>query len=122
MASTKRTRTRSGERTRTSGKPAEQHRLANQARQSRLKAALALGGAVAAGLFLWSRRSSVSDRFNETGEQLGDLRENAGAERQDPGPNVGQEAPQPRRRARRSQADIAQEALTLKQLGTVDGG
>ena len=122
MASTKRTRTRSGERTSTSGQPAEQRRLANQARQSRLKAALALGGAVAAGLFLWSRRSSVSDRFNETGEQLGDLRENAGAERQDLGPNVGQEAPKPRRRSRRSQAEIAQEALTLKQLGTVEGG
>jgi hypothetical protein len=40
-----------------------------------LATAAAVGGAVAAGVFLWSRRNQISDQLNNLSEQIGDWRE-----------------------------------------------
>ena len=71
------------------------------ARQNPIATAAAVGGAVAAGLFLWSRRDLISD-------QLGNLSDKAmGSDR--PATTSGGD--------NRTQVEIAEEALTLKETG-----
>ena len=71
------------------------------ARQNPLATAAAVGGAVAAGVFLWSRRTQIS-------EQIGSLAEQVTGE---DGVIVGLGGDE------RTQGEIAEEALTLKQTG-----
>ena len=81
----------------------------------------AIGGAVAAGVFLWTRRRQVSDKIGEVSEQISEtakeFRREGKAEKEALQAESSGLAPTPRRRGRRTQAEIAQEALTLKQLG-----
>lgn len=94
--------------------------LARKARAKPFATAAAIGSVVAAGVFLWTRRSEISDKVENLPEQLGELREKVGL-----GGDVAQETSSqdssatisaPRRRGRRTQAEIAEEALTLKQI------
>jgi len=70
------------------------------ARANPITTAAAIGGAVAAGVFLWSRRNQLSDQIGSLAETITEWRE--GIESEGGG---------------RTQAEIAEEALTLKQIG-----
>ena len=76
------------------------------ARGNPLATAAAVGGAVAAGVFLWSRRGQIGDQIGALAEQIGDRRDaflaDSGSEADGDG---------------RTQIEIAEEALTLKELG-----
>jgi hypothetical protein len=95
--------------------------LAAKARAKPFATAAAIGGVVAAGVFLWTRRTQISDKVEDLSDQITEATENL---------RVGSDAAQetssaessaapstPRLRSRRTQAEIAQEALTLKQIG-----
>jgi hypothetical protein len=51
----------------------------DSARDNPLATAAAVGGAVAAGVFLWSRRNQITDQINSLGEQIGEWREGIGS-------------------------------------------
>lgn len=87
----------------------------DSARERPFTAAAAVGGAVAAGVFLWSRRNQISDQLSGLSDQISEWREGinrdgdfTGAESFMAGSN---------RRGGKSQSDIAEEALTLKETG-----
>ena len=50
------------------------------ARQRPLAAAAAAAGAAAAGLFLWSKRTQISDQLSNLSDQIGEWRANSGSE------------------------------------------
>ena len=75
------------------------------ARSNPLAAAAAVGSAVAAGVFLWSRRNSISDQIGGLADQVSEWREGFGSDELAAG------------EGERTQAEIAQEALTLKETG-----
>ena len=77
------------------------------ARERPLAAAAAVGGAVAAGLFLWSKRTQISDQIASLSDQISEWRE--GMQSGDGGEGFMAQ--------RDSQSDIAEEALTLKSTG-----
>ena len=90
------------------------------ARQSPLATAAAVGGAVAAGLFLWSRRNQLSEQIGNLTDQVADWRERMGASGdfdEGNGPNQSLGTSSGSQSDGRTQTEIAQEALTLKQLG-----
>ena len=104
MATNKRGGSKSGSsRTRTNNpKGRNQYSgMMGTARQNPLATAAAVGGAVAAGVFLWSRRNQISEQIGSLAEQV------TGEDGVTVGP-VGDE---------RTQGEIAEEALTLKQTG-----
>src|ERR1700755_2725067 len=45
------------------------------ARENPFAAAATIGGAVAAGVFLWSRRNQISDQISDISDQISDWRE-----------------------------------------------
>ena len=47
----------------------------DMARERPIAAAAAAAGAAAAGLFLWSRRSQISDQISNLSDQIGEWRE-----------------------------------------------
>lgn len=53
------------------------------ARERPLAAAAAVGGAVAAGVFLWSRRNQISDQLSNMSDQIGEWSENMRSGQQD---------------------------------------
>jgi len=74
------------------------------ARERPLASAAVVAGVAAAGAFLWSRRGQISDVFNDGMDRLSELK----AERM--GASSG-----------RSQTELAEEALTLKETGRTKG-
>ncbi|MEP7130295.1 MAG: hypothetical protein ABI770_04120 [Sphingomicrobium sp.] len=93
----------------------------SSARENPLAAAAAIGGAVAAGVFLWSRRNQISDQIGMLSDQFGEWREGLDGDSQ-----FGEEGSSgesfmansnPRRGNRKSQAEISEEVLTLKETG-----
>lgn len=96
------------------------------ARANPLSAAVAVGGAVAAGVLLWSRRNQISDHIANLADQVSEWRElmQAGDTRS------GSTAPKTSFVAAatdstasgegRTQAEIAQEALTLKEISRTE--
>jgi hypothetical protein len=85
------------------------------ARQNPLATAAAVGGAVAAGVFLWSRRNEISDQIGNLSDQISDWREGMTSEGgfgEEPGKVATTGS-----RDGRSQAEISQEALSLKETG-----
>lgn len=82
--------------------------LMGTARDNPLTTAAAVGGAVAAGLFLWSRRNDVSDQIARLSEQFDEWRDNMR-----PGAMASSEDT-----TGRTQREIAEEALTLKETGS----
>lgn len=94
--------------------------LISTARQSPLATAAAVGGAVAAGVFLWSRRNQLSDQIGNLTEQIADWRERMGTSGdfdEGKGPSQRPGSSSESQSDGRTQAEIAQETLTLKQLG-----
>ena len=78
-------------------------------------AAAAVGGAVAAGVFLWSRRNQISDQLTGLSEQISEWRE--GMDRDSDFSGDESFMARSNRRGGKSQSDIAEEALTLKETG-----
>lgn len=91
------------------------------ARGSPIAAAVAVGGiAAAAGLFLWSRRNQISDQIGNLADQISEWRDgmtqdNDGAEQTASGENFITRSGS----TGRSQAEISEEALSLKEIGKV---
>ena len=54
----------------------------DMARERPIAAAAAAAGAVAAGVFLWSRRSQISDQLTNISDQLGEWTENMAPDRE----------------------------------------
>ena len=82
-------------------------------------AAAAVGGAVAAGVFLWSRRNQISDQIAGLSDQISEWREGSGQNSSQNSMSGGQSfmARSGRSGDARSQSEIAEEALTLKEIG-----
>lgn len=91
------------------------------ARGNPIATAAAVGGAVAAGVFLWSRRNQISDQIAKLADQISEWREGsvsegaAGAE--DGTSSEGFVAASGSRTGGRTQTQISEEALTLKETG-----
>ena len=89
------------------------------ARDNPLTTAAAVGGAVAAGVFLWSRRNQITDQLSSLSDQISEWREGTGSEFASADDTATESfIASPRRRGgRKSQSEIAEEALTLKETG-----
>ena len=89
------------------------------ARGNPLATAAAVGSAVAAGLFLWSRRNQVSDQIGNLADQISEWRE--GLRFNGVAPDEDSEAISTAQNGDDgpSQREIAEEALTLKETGAV---
>lgn len=122
MAKSNRSGTQQGNRTRSSRNNNPEGRnqhsgVRGTLRDNPFTAAVAAGGAVAAGVFLWSRRNQISDRIGSLSDQVGEWR--GAAETEDdlaaggPGGDVSA-AGSP---SGRTQREIVEEALTLKETG-----
>lgn len=95
----------------------------DSARERPFTAAAAVGGAVAAGVFLWSRRNQISDQISSLSDQISEWREGSSSpsdwdsDTSDSSDSF-MASSQPRRSSgRKSQADISAEAMTLKETG-----
>ncbi len=98
----------------------------DSARDRPLTAAAAVGGAIAAGVFLWSKRNQISEEVGRLGEQIGEWRDSMQSdesfEQASPDAATGfiaQANKAKRGKARKSQQEIAEEALTLKDSAEV---
>jgi hypothetical protein len=90
------------------------------ARENPFAAAAAVGGAVAAGVFLWSKRNQLSEQIGNLSDQISDWREGSGRGEFGTDDDTTTESfiASPRRRGgRKSQSEIAEEAMTLKETG-----
>ena len=94
-------------------------------REYPIATAAAVGGAVAAGVFLWSRRNQISDQISNLANQISDWRDGLGSGSEFAGDETGSSEPfiassgtgSRGRSGRRTQAEISEEALTLKETG-----
>lgn len=91
------------------------------ARENPLATAAAVGGAVAAGVFLWSRRNQISDQIGNLADQISEWREGMASESDFTAQDTTESfiaSSKPRSRGgRRTQSEISEEALTLKETG-----
>ncbi len=96
--------------------------MINTARDNPLATAAAVGGAVAAGVFLWSRRNQITDQIGSLAGQISEWREGMVSDR-----DFAADGTDPvdgfiassgsRRQGRRNQTQISEEAMTLKETG-----
>ena len=89
----------------------------DSAKERPFTAAAAVGGAVAAGVFLWSRRNQITDQIANLSDQLNDWREGMTADSGSFTDNSEAFSASSNRGGRKSQSDIAEEVLTLKATG-----
>ena len=91
--------------------------MMSNARDNPLATAAAIGGAVAAGVFLWSRRNQISDQIGNLTKQINEWREGmeSGGELTVEDKSSGNAATPSS--DRKCQAEISEEALTLKMTG-----
>jgi len=92
------------------------------ARDRPFAAAATAAAAVGAGVFLWSRRNQISDQISSLADQISEWREGMSSSGDDLGSQgSGTEESfmvQPSRRGgRKTQTQLAEEALTLKETG-----
>jgi hypothetical protein len=95
----------------------------DMARERPVAAAAAAAAAVGAGVFLWSRRSQISDQLGQLSDQIGEWRDSmsSGDDFTDESASQGFMAQPSRRGRNKSQAEISEEALTLKETGAATG-
>ena len=94
--------------------------VVSTARDNPIATAAAVGGAVAAGVFLWSRRNQISDQISNLADQISEWREGTGSDtdftsEDSSEPFLGSSSS--RSRGRKNQAQLSEEALTLKETG-----
>ena len=94
--------------------------VVSTARDNPIATAAAVGGAVAAGVFLWSRRNQISDQISNLADQISEWREGTGSDTD----FTSEDSSEPflassssRSRGRKNQAQLSEEALTLKETG-----
>jgi hypothetical protein len=96
--------------------------MIGSARANPLSTAAAVGDAVAAGLFLWSRRNQISDQIGNLADQISGWREGPRSSDEissgsnTPGASFLAAADSSARGGGRT-PEIAEEALTLKEIG-----
>jgi len=99
--------------------------VVSSARDNPLATAAAVGGAVAAGVFLWSRRNQISDQISSLADQISEWREGSGSDSDFTGedsslsePFMASSGSSARSRGgRKNQTQLSEEALTLKETG-----
>jgi hypothetical protein len=97
--------------------------MMSTARDNPLATAAAVGGAVAAGVFLWSRRNQISDQIGNLADQISEWREGSSSDSDFNATDSGSSEPfmassgTRSRGGRKSQAQLSEEALTLKETG-----
>ena len=86
--------------------------------------AAAAAAAVGAGVFLWSRRNQISDQLTNLSDQINEWREGMSSSGFEDNATSGDSfmassgsGSSARRGGRRTQTEIAEEALTLKETG-----
>ena len=91
------------------------------ARERPVAAAAVAAGAAAAGLFLWSKRSQISDQLSSLSDQIGEWTENMRSGDEfgsgESGDGQGFMARSSGSGSSRSQSDLSEEALTMKSTG-----
>ena len=95
------------------------------ARENPVTAAAAVGGAVAAGVFLWSRRNQISEQISNLSDQISDWRSGMSSDDEFgaddsfmASSNSGStNASSGGRGGKKTQSQISEEALTLKETG-----
>ena len=89
------------------------------AKERPMATAAAAAAAVGAGVFLWSRRNQITDQISNLSDQISDWRAGMGTDggMMETGDSESFMANSGRRGGRKSQSDIAEEALTLKETG-----
>jgi len=95
--------------------------LMGSARENPIATAATIGGAVAAGVFLWSRRNQISDQIGNLSDQISEWRDSFQSDSElgsaeDTATESFMASPR-RRGGRKSQSEIAEEAMTLKETG-----
>ena len=95
--------------------------VVSTARDNPIATAAAVGGAVAAGVFLWSRRNQISDQISNLADQISEWREGTGSDidftGEDPSEPFLASSGSRSRGGRKNQAQLSEEALTLKETG-----
>ena len=95
----------------------------NQYSRSPLIAAATVGGAVAAGVFLWSRRDQIGEQIGNLATQIGEWRDGMASDTDgefdgaDSDESFAGTSGSTAQDDDRTQAEIAEEALTLKTTG-----
>ena len=87
------------------------------ARENPLAAAAAVGGAVAAGVFLWSRRNQISEQIGSLADQIGEWRDSMVSGEEGTAQEGLPESSDNGSREGMTQEQISEEALTLKTIG-----
>jgi hypothetical protein len=113
----------SGRRSRDTIQPARDvHRSMRSASSKTIGKAAALGGVVAAGALLWSRRTEISDQVSKIVERVSGSRDRTDVDDNSTAPGESDDIMVSSAGSRtgngdRSQVEIAQEALALKETG-----
>lgn len=93
----------------------------DSARENPMKAAAVAAATVGAGVFLWSRRNQITDQIASLSDQISDWRDGLGSDSSfatdDSGASESFMA-RPNRGNRKSQSELSEEALTLKETGS----
>jgi len=88
------------------------------ARERPIAAAAAAAAAVGAGVFLWSRRGQISDQISTLSDQLNEWNDSRSESRKSfDGSSEGEAFIAKPKRGKKSQTEIAEEAMTLKSTG-----
>jgi hypothetical protein len=82
-----------------------------------LAAAIGAAAAVGGAMFLWSRRNEISEQISDLSEQLNQARQSGRWSSEYDGAEEAPASTSRRRGNGRSQVEIAEEALTLKEIG-----
>ena len=97
--------------------------MMSTARENPLATAAAVGGAVAAGVFLWSRRNQISDQIGNLADQISEWREglelnsDSSSEGSNSAGSFMANSGSYNPSDTKSQAQFSEEALTLKETG-----
>jgi hypothetical protein len=99
----------------------------DSARDRPMAAAATAAAAVGAGVFLWSKRNQISEQLSNLSDQISDWTETMRSNQQDEFETGSLETGSAatgvrsasRRSPRKTQQEISEEALTLKETGTV---
>jgi len=91
-------------------------------RENPITAAAAVGSAVAAGVFLWSRRNQISDQLSNLSDQISEWRDGFRSDSDfsadsDIATEPFMAGATPSKRGKKNQSEISEEALTLKETG-----
>ena len=89
------------------------------ARERPFTTAAAAAAAVGAGVFLWSRRNQISDQLANLSDQISEWREGLSSPSEFESSDTTDETfmARPARRRGKTQTEVAEEALTLKETG-----